>query len=233
MTTWEERLNAAVDQALAVADGVADRRLAAIRAARPGITPAQATRLLEREFAGLTVTTGAGTGLAAAVPVVGLPGAIGLAGVDLVTFLTAAAAHSLAVARVHGQDFRSIERQRALVLAVLVGNAGGKVVLNTVGRTGVRWGQSLAATLPLQLLKRLNTLLGGMLVRKFGPKAGLVAVVKTIPLGLGAVIGGTGNFVLGREVIHSTREAFGEPPARFPADGDEDPFDPDGDGPVV
>lgn len=218
---WEQRLTAALDQALAVADGLADQRVAAIRRARPELSPRQVIGVLEREFAGLTVVTGAGTGMVAAVPAVGLVAALGLAGADLVAFLTASAAHALAVARVHGQDYRSVERQRALVLAVLIGNAGSKVVLNTVGRTGVRWGRSLAATLPLRLVKELNRRLGGLLLKKFGPKAGLVSAVKTIPLGLGAAIGGTGNFVMGREVIHSTREAFGAPPEVFTGSGPE------------
>lgn len=206
---WADRLSAAVDRALAVADGVADRRLAALRRAHPAMTSDQLITVLEREFTAAVTATGTGAGLLAAVPAVGLPVAVGVAGADLATFLTAAAAHTLAVARIHGAPVTSVEHKRALVLAVLLGNAGTKVVMNSAGHLGVRWGQAVAATLPLRIIRELNEILGELLLKKFGPRAGLVTAAKVTPLGLGAVIGGAGNLVLAREVIRSTRSAFG------------------------
>lgn len=212
---WQQHLLSAVDKALGVADGVADRRLAALRRANPDMTPSGLITALEREFTVAVAATGSGTGLVAAVPAVGTPAAVGVAGADLVTFLTAAAAHTLAVARIHGATVTEVEHQRALVLAVLLGNAGAKVVMNSAGHVGVRWGQAVAATLPLRIIKELNVALGGLLLKKFGPRAGIVTVAKVTPLGLGAVIGGAGNLVLAREVVRSSRAAFGEPPATF------------------
>ena len=212
---WQQHLLAAVDKALAAADGLADRRVAALRRANPTITPGQLITALEREFTVAVTATGSGTGLVAAVPAVGLPAAVGVAGADLVTFLTAAAAHTLAVARIHGAPVTNVEHQRALVLAVLLGNAGTKVVMNSAGHLGVRWGQAIAATLPLRIIREVNVALGGLLLKKFGPKAGVVTVAKATPLGLGAVIGGASNLVLAREVVRSARAAFGEAPATF------------------
>lgn len=213
---WAERLASAMDRALAVADGLADRRVAALHRANPEMTPGELIAALEREFVVAVTATGSGSGLVAAAPVVGTPAAFGIAGADLVAFLTAAAAHTLAVARIHGAPVTDVEHQRALVLAVLLGNAGTKVVMNSAGHVGVQWGQALAATLPLRVVRELNIALGGLLLRKFGPRAGVVTVAKVTPLGLGAVIGGAGNLVLAREVVRSARNAFGPAPEQFP-----------------
>lgn len=216
-TDWQRHLLTAVDKALGVADGLADRRVAGLRRANPDITPSGLIAALEREFTVAVTATGSGTGLVAAVPAVGLPAAVGVAGADLATFLTAASAHTLAVARIHGAPIKEIEHQRALVLAVLLGNAGAKVVMNSAGHLGVHWGQAVAATLPLRIIKEVNVALGGLLLKKFGPRAGLVTVAKVTPLGLGAVIGGVSNLVLAREVVRSARQAFGPAPEMFPA----------------
>ena len=39
---------------------------------------------------------------------------------------------------------------------------------------------------------------------------------RAIPFGIGAVVGGTGNHLLGRKVIASSRTAFGPAPLEFP-----------------
>jgi len=205
-----------VDRALQVADGLAERRVAALRQANPTMSPAELIAALEREYTGAVVATGAGTGLVAAVPAVGLPVAVGLAGADLLTFLTASAAHALAVARIHGQQISDVEYQRALLLGVLLGNSGSKVVLNTAGRAGVRWGQVLGETVPIRIIREINEALGGLLLKKFGPRAGLVTFFKLTPLARGALLGGVGNLALAREVLRSAHEAFGEAPVAFP-----------------
>ena len=107
--TLRDLLTSATDRALAVADGLAERRVAALRAANPTMSPAQMITALEREFTVAVVATGTGTGTVAAVPAIGLPAALALSGGDLVAFLTAAAAHALAVARIHDAHVRDIE----------------------------------------------------------------------------------------------------------------------------
>lgn len=215
-TQARDLLTAAIDRALAVADGLAERRVSALRSANPAMSPAELVAALEREFTVAVVATGTGTGTVAAVPAIGLPAALALSGADLAAFLTGAAAHALAVARIHGAQVTDIEYQRTLLLAVLLGNTGSRVVINVAGTTGVRWGQALAQTWPIQVIKEANRILGGLLVKRFGPKAGLVTFFKVAPLGLGAVIGGAGNLALAREVVRATREAFGPAPATFP-----------------
>ena len=53
-------------------------------------------------------------------------------------------------------------------------------------------------------------------VRWFTATQGASVVGRVIPFGVGAVIGGVGNHLLGRKVIASSRTAFGPPPVTFP-----------------
>ncbi|MGD7787085.1 hypothetical protein ACQCX2_02035 [Propionibacteriaceae bacterium Y1700] len=205
-------LLALIDKAVATADALADKRIADHRRKHPDDRPSHLITRLEKEFTALTVTTGAGTGAAAAVPGIGLPLALTAAGGDALVFLTAAATHGLAVARVHGSRVGDIEHQRALLLGILLGSNGTKVVLNTAGRVGMHWGQMLGETIPVRVLKEINRLLGNQLLKRYGPRAGVLFFAKAFPLGIGAIIGGGGNLAMARQVINSTRDAFGDPP---------------------
>lgn len=213
----QETLLALVDRALGFAEGISDKRVDQLRRQFPHDSPFRLIERLDKQFSRTVTATGAGTGALAAAPGIGLGLAVGAAGGDLLAFLTAAAAHALAVAKVHGVVVSGIEHRRALLLGVLLGNAGAKVVTNTAGRAGAHWGRLLAGTLPLRVVREINKHLGGMLLRRFGPRAGIVAVAKAAPLGLGAVLGGGGNFLMARDLILSTRRAFGDPPVGWPA----------------
>lgn len=54
-------------------------------------------------------------------------------------------------------------------------------------------------------------------VRRFAATQATSVVGRAIPFGIGAVIGGVGNNMLGRRVITSSRTAFGPAPSEFPA----------------
>jgi hypothetical protein len=53
-------------------------------------------------------------------------------------------------------------------------------------------------------------------LKKFLAKQGTALLGRAVPFGIGAVVGGAGNHMMGRRVIESTREAFGEPPLTLP-----------------
>lgn len=215
-----------VDKALKFADDRADKRLAKLRADHPHDRPAHTIERLEKQFAQTVAATGAGTGALAAAPGVGLPLAAGAAGGDMLAFLTAAGTHVLAVARVHGVslgdiDTEGMEKRRTLLFGVLLGNSGTKIIVNTASRTGAQWGKAIAGSLSVQALRELNRRLGGLLLRKLGPRFGLVAAAKFVPLGIGAALGGSGNYFMAKQVIATSREAFGDPPAEWPAQASE------------
>lgn len=209
-----------VDKALRFADDIAARRVAQLRADRPHDTPTHVVELLEKQFSQTVTMTGAGTGALAAAPGVGLPLAIGASSGDMLAMLTAAGAHVLAVARVHDVplgdiDTDGLERRRTLLFGVLLGNTGTKIIVNTASRTGAQWGRAVAGSMSIQVLRTLNRRLGGLVLRRVAPLLGLGAAVKFVPLGVGAVLGGSGNFFMSKQVIASTHDAFGEPPASW------------------
>jgi hypothetical protein len=37
-----------------------------------------------------------------------------------------------------------------------------------------------------------------------------------LPVGIGAVVGGAGNRMVGKKIVRNAREAFGAPPRRWP-----------------
>jgi hypothetical protein len=55
-------------------------------------------------------------------------------------------------------------------------------------------------------------------VHQFAAKGGASFLGKALPFGIGAVIGGAGNNILGRRVLVNSRRAFGIPPLALPPD---------------
>lgn len=214
---------AAVDRALRHADATAGRRVADLRRDHPHDTPHHTAERLERQFLHTVTATGAGTGAVAAAPGLGLPLAVGASGGDMAAFLTAAATYVLGLAKIHqvslGElDEEGLEARRTLLFGVLLGNAGAKVITNAVSRTGAQWARALAGSMSIQVLRTVNRRLGGLIWRRLGPRFGLVAAGKLVPLGVGAALGGSGNYFMAKQVVASSRDAFGEPPEQWPAD---------------
>ena len=52
--------------------------------------------------------------------------------------------------------------------------------------------------------------------RRFAATQSASVLGRAIPFGIGAVIGGYGNRLLGGRVVRSARNAFGPPPSEFP-----------------
>ena len=53
-------------------------------------------------------------------------------------------------------------------------------------------------------------------LKRFGASQGASILGRAIPFGIGAVVGGTGNNILGRQIIRGSRQAFGALPTEFP-----------------
>jgi hypothetical protein len=54
-------------------------------------------------------------------------------------------------------------------------------------------------------------------VKRYTLKRGALAFGKMLPVGIGAIIGGGGNRVMGMKIVRNSRSAFGPAPARWPA----------------
>ena len=211
----------ALDKALQVNGGIVDAYVARARRTRPDAVPAEIVVSLERQYLAAVTTLGMTSGAAATVPGVGTGVGLALNLAEVATFIEASAVFALAVAEVHGVRVDELERRRTLVVAVLLGKSGSAFVQKAAGRTGPYWGRSLVKAVPMTTIDAINRVLGPRFVTKYGTKQGVLVLGRELPFGMGAVIGGAGNAVLGRATIAGARRAFGPAPDAF---GDTEPL---------
>jgi hypothetical protein len=192
--------------------------VARLRAADPNATPAEIIAKLEKRYLAAVMASGAAVGSAAAFPGVGTLVAMSAVAGETVVFLEATAVFVLAVAEVHGIGAEHRERRRALVLSVLVGEDSKGAVADLIGpgRTSGAWLTEGAASLPLPAVSQLNSRLVKFFVKKYALKRGALAFGKMLPVGIGAVIGGGGNRLMGRKIVKNAQAAFGPAPGRWP-----------------
>lgn len=190
-----------------------------LRSHQPDATPAEIIAKLEKHYLAAVMASGAAVGSAAAFPGIGTLAALSAVAGETVVFLEATSVFVLAVAEVHGIPADHRERRRTLVLAVLVGDDGKTAVADLLGtgRTSGAWLTEGTATLPLPAVSQLNSRLLKFFVKKYTLKRGAMAVGKLLPVGIGAVIGGVGNRLMGKKIVGNSRRAFGSPPPRWPA----------------
>ncbi len=120
------------------------------------------------------------------------------------------------MAHVHGIDVEEVERRRALVLTVLMGESGREAVGKAAKRLPGPIGGIVAGKLSTPTLRELNSGLWRGFLRRFIIRRGALVFGRLVPFGVGAVIGGAGNRMLGRNVIRGAKETFGPPPGSFP-----------------
>ena len=189
-----------------------------LRGHNPEATPAELVAKLEKHYLAAVMASGAAVGSAAAFPGIGTLVALGAVAGETVVFLEATSVFVLAVAEVHGIPAEHRERRRALVLSVLVGEDSKHAVADLLGtgRTSGAWMADGAASLPLPAVSQLNNRLLRYFVKRYALKRGAIAFGKLLPVGIGAVVGGVGNRMMGKKIIGNAQLAFGAPPPRWP-----------------
>jgi hypothetical protein len=190
-----------------------------LRENNPDAAPADVVKKLEKHYLAAVMASGAAVGSAAAFPGIGTLTAMSAVAGETVVFLEATAVYVLAVAAVYGIPADHRERRRALVLAVLVGEDSKHAVADLIGpgRTRGAWLSDGAATLPLPAVSQLNSRLLRYFVKRYTLKRGAIMFGKLLPVGIGAVVGGVGNRLMGKRIINHARTAFGPPPPRWPS----------------
>lgn len=190
------------------------RYVARLRRKYPDDSPAEIIARLERRYLNTVIAAGSAVGAAAAVPGVGTFTAMTAMTGETAVFLEASALLALSVAEVHGIHPEDIERRRALVLAVALGEEGILALGRVVGtRGGVL--NRLASAGGTTNLARLNKTLLNRVTRRYLIRRSPLVLGKLLPAGVGAAIGGVGNRALGRRVIENAESAFGPPPTRW------------------
>jgi hypothetical protein len=128
------------------------------------------------------------------------------------------------VTEVHGIAVTDPERARTLVMALLLGGGGQDLVRQLAGQAAggpgrsAYWGELVTRQLPRVAVDRIAARIRTAFLRRFAVTQGGSFVGRALPFGVGAVIGGAGNHMLGRAVVQAARQAFGPAPATFPAD---------------
>ena len=120
----------------------------------------------------------------------------------------------------HGIDLDGIpitdlEKRRTLVLSIAIGDGSLLLIRGILGKTGKGWSSFMAKDVSASSLKILNSALLKKFMLKAGTKHGLVTIGKIAPFGIGAVLGASGNRVIGRKLINNARTILGPPPPRW------------------
>lgn len=199
--------------------------LRSIRRQKPAASTAEVAKILEQRYLAAVTTGGAAVGAAAVLPGVGTAASLAMSGVETAGFLEASALYAQSVAELHGIAVDDPERSGSLVMALMLGSAGGDLVRQFAGEAagtgpgrGVFWGEVVTKRLPKALMNRLTERIRKMFLRRFAVRQTSSVVFRAAPFGIGAVVGGTGNHLMGRRVIQASHEAFGPPPAAFPGE---------------
>jgi len=193
-----------------------------IRRRNPGATPDQLIVILERRYLTAVTTGGAAVGATAVIPGVGTGITLALSGLETAGFLEATALFAQSVSEVHNIAIEDPDRARALVMTMMLGREGSDLVRQLAGQfssggTGrtAYWGELVTTSMPRAILGPLTDRLQTAFIRQFAAKGGASLIGKAVPFGIGAVIGGAGNRILGRKVVQSSRLAFGQAPQHY------------------
>jgi hypothetical protein len=215
----------ALDRVLSIQRPVVLAHLRSIRLRHPDASAADIVRILERRYLAAVTTGGAAVGATAVVPGIGTGVTLALSGVETVAFLEATTLFAQSVAEVHGIPVADPDRARALVLTLMLGKEGVDLVAQLAGQAAGRgptrsgyWGELITKSLPRAAVGPLVDRLKSTFIRQFAARGGASWIGKALPFGIGAVIGGAGNNILGRRVLVGSRRAFGVPPLEVPAE---------------
>ncbi len=189
----------------------------------PRATAAQLADILERDYLRAVTGGGAVVGATAVVPGVGTVASLGLSAAATVGFLEATALYATSLAELHGIRLTNPEKASTMVMALMLGEEGtallgtlsGQAAGNGISASSA-WGNVLSKSMPgfgsvrnriqkaflKNLLKRQGTALFG----------------RALPFGIGAVVGGAGNLMMGRAVVSNAKEAFGPMPDTIPGE---------------
>ncbi|WP_369797313.1 hypothetical protein [Agreia sp. Leaf283] len=213
-----------IDGLLSVHRPVVIAHIKSIRKMHPNASTEQIIKILENRYLAAVTTGGAAVGASAVIPGIGVGVSLALTGVETAGFLEASALFAQSITEVHGIAVDDPDRARTLVMSMMMGTAGADLVRQLAGQvagTGAPrtqyWGTLVTRSLPQFAVGPIADRLKTTFLKHLAARTGAGAVGRLVPFGVGAVIGGTGNHILGRKVVHSARYAFGPPPPFFPA----------------
>ncbi|UGT42212.1 hypothetical protein LTV02_01930 [Nocardia yamanashiensis] len=192
---------------------LATRYVGRLRRKHPDRTPADLAGGLETRYLTVVTVSGALAGLSAAVPGVGTLIGLVVSGFESVFFLEASAMYAVSAGTVHGIENLPPKQRRAMVVTVVLGEAGAEMLGKNASQSARDWASVVADHLPV--IRNIDNALARKFIVSFLAKRAVLLFGKTLPAGIGAVIGGVGNRAMAKTVVANARNSFGPPPARW------------------
>lgn len=196
-----------------------------LRKKYPNATAFELSQRLERDFLNGVGTGGAAIGATAIIPGVGTVAALSISAAATAVFLEATALYAQSVAELHGVRLADPERARLTVMAIMLGDEGTAMLAGLTGhaigngKTPMQaWGKTVGKSMPISAVKAMVGSLQKKFVKRIAVRGGASVVGKALPFGIGAAVGGVGNYMMGRAVVASTLRAFGPAPLEIPAE---------------
>lgn len=205
----DERWLSVIDAALRVQAPLAHSYVERLRAKHPEATDRQLLEHVTKRFTTLTTATGAGIGGVAALPGLGTAVALGLTVGEGVSFAEACAFLTLAAADIHGVDMTDRHTRRLVLMGVLGGERGAAIIARTMGKQGLKWNTVLGGgggLVPGLISRQVSRYVR----RRILARTGGLWVVRLLPFGIGAVIGGLGARAVSRSVVEAMLEIFSQ-----------------------
>lgn len=194
-----------------------------LRRRHPNATAFELSRRLERDFLSGVGTGGAAIGATAIIPGVGTVAALSISAAATVVFLEATALYAQSIAELHGVRLANPESAQITVMAIILGDEGQAMLQGLTGhalgngKTPMQaWGRTLSKNVPLASVKALVAPMQKRFLRKMAVRGSASIVGRALPFGIGAAVGGVGNYMMGRAVVASARHAFGPAPLDIP-----------------
>ncbi|MFP7366086.1 hypothetical protein SFC07_09975 [Corynebacterium callunae] len=210
-------LIAALDKAVDMQTSAIEGYVNWLRKQNPNANPAEIQVLIDKHFMRLATGSGAGVGVAAAIPGIGfVTGALAV-GAESLVFLDAAAFYTMASAHLRGIDIKHSERRRALVLVVLLGASGTAIVDTVVGditKSSKAPGIAISR-LGVGNLLEVNSRLLKFGINRIGKQFRKAWIGKILPLGVGAVLGTMANRKMAKKTIGNAYDSLGPVPSSF------------------
>ena len=204
------------ERMLATIDDVSANRWEAAKAradALPGTIRPEKVAALTDQFAKELGAAGAAAGAAAIAPAVGTGATLFASIAELAWFTGRAGDLILTIAALHGRPDPTVDERRAWVLAVLIYGSSAKEGFSKAVHEASRAGSpAVDRRLPIATLQLTNRVMSRSLLRRYGTRRGIIALGTALPIGVGAVFGGSANYAAVRKLARDADQFF----ARLP-----------------
>lgn len=192
---------------------------------QPRASAAQLAVRMERDYLAAVTGGGALVGATAVVPGVGTIASLGLSAAATVGFLEATALYATSLAELHGIRLTNPEKASTMVMAIMLGEEGTALLGTLSGQAMGKgasapqaWGNVLSKSMPFSGFGVVRNKIQKAFLKNLLKRQGTALFGRALPFGIGAVVGGAGNLMMGRAVVANAKEAFGPMPDTIPGE---------------